>query len=133
YATFDFKVQDNGGTANSGADTSALAATMTVNVNSVNDAPTAVNSSVTTDEDTDYVFAGADFSFTDTGDSPANGLAAVIVTSLPANGSLRFSGTALGALDLPKTVTAADFTAGKLVFRSVAHAHGAPYATFDFK
>src|SRR5207244_4258864 len=88
YATFGFKVQDNGGISNSGQDTSASAATMTVDVNSVNDAPTAVNSSVTTNEDSDKTLAGADFSFTDTGDSPANGLAAVIVTSLPTHGSL---------------------------------------------
>src|SRR5207237_1297366 len=130
--TFTFSIQDNGGTANGGTDTSANEATLTVNVRSVNDAPTAVDSAVTTNEDTDHVFAGADFSFTDLSDSPANGLAAVIVTSLPANGSLRFNGSALALVDLPKTVTAADFVAGKLVFRPAADANGSPYTTFKF-
>src|SRR5205085_2093399 len=123
----------NGGTANGGADTSVAAATMTVNVNAVNDAPTAVASSVVTNEDVDYVFAGADFSFTDASDSPANTLAAVIVTSLPLNGTLRYTGVALTGADLPKTVSAADLSAGKLVFRPAANASGSPYASFGFK
>src|SRR5207244_4016456 len=85
YSSFKFQVRDNGGTALGGDDTSANEATMTVNVNSVNDAPTAVASSVTTNEDTDRTLVGADFSFTDLSDSPANTLAAVLVTSLPTN------------------------------------------------
>ncbi|PUE45097.1 hypothetical protein B9Z45_16575, partial [Limnohabitans sp. 2KL-17] len=39
YATIGFKVQDNGGTSNSGADTS-IAKTLTLNVTAVNEAPT---------------------------------------------------------------------------------------------
>src|SRR5439155_830811 len=94
---------------------------------------TAVDSSVTTNEDVDQVFAGADFSFTDLSDSPANTLAAVLLTSLPANGSLLYNTTALVATDLPKTVSAADLAAGKLVFRPAADANGSPYASFQFK
>src|SRR5205814_1850094 len=117
HQTLTLNVQDNGRADNGGHDTSAAAATMTVDVNSVNDAPTAVASSVTTNEDTDRAFAGADFSFTDTGDSPANGLAAVIVSSFPTRRSSDLNGTALTLGDLPKVVSAADLTAGKLVFR----------------
>src|SRR5438105_1479488 len=106
---------------------------MTVNVRSVNDAPTAVDSSVTTNEDTDKTFAGADFSFTDAADNPANGLAAVIVTSLPTNGSALYSGAALVVTELPTSVRPADLAAGKLVFRPAANANGSPYATFGFK
>jgi hypothetical protein len=40
YANIGFKVQDDGGTANSGVDTSLTANTLTFNVASVNDAPT---------------------------------------------------------------------------------------------
>ncbi len=40
YASLSFKVQDNGGTANGGVDTSAVANTLTFNVTAVNDAPT---------------------------------------------------------------------------------------------
>jgi len=41
YASFDFKVQDNGGTADGGIDISENAATMTFAVTAVNDAPVA--------------------------------------------------------------------------------------------
>jgi hypothetical protein len=39
YASFGFKVRDNGGTANGGVDTSVNANTITFNVTAVNDAP----------------------------------------------------------------------------------------------
>src|SRR4029434_8894571 len=39
YASFTFQVQDDGGTANGGADTDASPNTMTVNVTAVNDTP----------------------------------------------------------------------------------------------
>ena len=41
YASFTFQVQDNGGTANGGVDLDPTPNTITVNVNSVNDAPLA--------------------------------------------------------------------------------------------
>ena len=41
YASFTFQVQDNGGTANGGANTDPAARTMTIDVSAVNDAPTA--------------------------------------------------------------------------------------------
>ncbi|MDO8955222.1 MAG: hypothetical protein Q7V63_10305, partial [Gammaproteobacteria bacterium] len=40
YASFSFQVQDDGGTANGGANLDTTARTMTLNVTSVNDAPT---------------------------------------------------------------------------------------------
>ena len=39
YASFTFQVQDNGGTANGGVDLDPTANMMTINVTSVNDAP----------------------------------------------------------------------------------------------
>ena len=48
YTTIDFKVQDNGGTANGGADTSATANTLTFNVTAVNDQPTTPANTVST-------------------------------------------------------------------------------------
>ena len=133
YATFGFRIQDNGGTLNGGDDTSDNVATETVNVTEVNDAPLAVNGSVTTDEDTDHVFGASDFDFTDPNDSPPNGFAAVVITSLPTAGTLRYDGSAVVAGDLPLTVSAADLLAGKLVFRPAANANGTPYATFGFR
>ena len=39
YATFEFAVQDDGGTANGGVDTDPFANTITIDVTAVNDAP----------------------------------------------------------------------------------------------
>ena len=57
YATFQFAVSD--GSLNSSA------ATVTVNVTAVNDAPAGANASVTTPEDVAYTFAAGDFGFSD--------------------------------------------------------------------
>ena len=46
YANFAFQVQDDGGTANGGSDTDPSPRTMTVNVSSVNDAPTGTSKTV---------------------------------------------------------------------------------------
>ena len=92
YATFTFQVQDDGGTANGGEDTDQSANTITVNVTSVNDAPAGTDNTVTTNEDTAYTFTAADFGFTDPNDTPANDFAAVMITTLPTNGTLKLSG-----------------------------------------
>ena len=56
----------NGGTTAFSVATDSASLTVTA----VNDAPVAVNGSVTTDEDTDHVFGASDFNFTDPNDSP---------------------------------------------------------------
>src|SRR5207247_1487908 len=61
YTTFTFQVRDDGGTANGGIDLDPTANTITVNVRSVNDAPAGTDKTVTTLEDTAYVFTTADF------------------------------------------------------------------------
>src|SRR5205823_377359 len=84
--TFTFQVQDDGGVLNGGVDLST-AATMTVNVTSLNDAPAGADKTVNiqaTPTSAAYTFAQADFGFTDTSDSPANTLTAVVISSLPA-------------------------------------------------
>ena len=97
YASFTFQVQDDGGTANGGVDLDASPNTITVNVTSVNDAPQGTNNTVTTLEDTAYVFASADFGFSDASDSPANNLLAVKISTLPGAGSLTDNGVAVTA------------------------------------
>jgi Ca2+-binding RTX toxin-like protein len=57
YASFTFQVQDNGGTANGGADTDPTVHTLTIDVNNVDDAPVAVADSASTDENTLITFA----------------------------------------------------------------------------
>ena len=56
YDSLDFKVHD-------GTEYSAAANTITVDVTAVQDAPTAADKTVTTNEDTAYTFAAADFGF----------------------------------------------------------------------
>src|SRR3990167_11483291 len=57
--SFTFKVRDADGTASSNT------ATMTLDLQAVNDAPTASNNTVTATEDNSYVFSASEFNFTD--------------------------------------------------------------------
>src|SRR5206468_2415195 len=109
YASFDFKVRDDGGTGNGGVDLAVSANTITVDVTSVNDAPSGADNTVTTDEDTAYTFASGDFGFSDASDTPADNLAAVKITALPAAGSLSNDGVDVAAGD---EVSVADIAAG---------------------
>ena len=127
YATFTFRVQDDGGTANGGVALDPIARTMSVNVTPVNDAPSGTNSTVTTLEDTTYVFAAGDFGF---GDTDGNAFAAVKITALPASGTLTNNGAAVTS---GQSVSAADIAAGLLRFTPVAGANGAGYASFTFQ
>ena len=70
-----------------------------------NNPPTASDGTVTTNEDTSYTFAAANFSYSDTDSDP---LASVKIIELPAAGAgaLTLNGTAIPSADLPKTVTA---------------------------
>jgi hypothetical protein len=129
YTNFNFKVQDNGGTANGGVDTSAVANTLTINVTPVNDAPTGTNKAVTALEDTTYKFTVADFGFADASDNPANNLVSVTVTSLPVAGSLLLNGVAVTA---NQVISVASITDGFLTFLPATNANGSNYASFGF-
>ena len=98
-----------------------------------NAAPTAMNRTVTTNEDTDHTFTAANFSFadTDTGDT----LSSVKIVTLPATGkgTLELDGTAIASTALPQTVTKADIDASKLKYSPPANANGTAYASFTFK
>ena len=91
-------------------------------------APTSADKTVTTGEDTAYMFAPGDFPFTDsdTGDA----FTSVRIVGLPSAGSLTLSGTNVTA---NSTVAKADLEGGKLVFTPVPNANGAGYASFTFK
>ena len=80
YASFGFSVND-------GAADSVSSYAMTVDVTPVNDAPTAADNTVTTNEDTAYVFTAADFNFSDIdGDT----LASLQITTLETLGPYNF-------------------------------------------
>ena len=100
--------------------TSAATATVLANT-----APRALDASVTTNEDTAYTFAAADFNFTD---SDGNALASVTVVTLPTEGTLTLDGP---AVTTGQSVPAADI--GKLVFTPAPNAHGDAHARFTFR
>ncbi len=130
YDSFTFQVQNDGGTANGGIDTDPSAKTMTVNVTWVNQAPSGTSNTVTTQENTAYVFSTSDFGFTDPNDSPMNNFLAVKITTLPGAGSLTDNGVAVTA---GQFVSVSDINAGLLVFTPAANAVGTPYSSFTFQ
>ena len=100
-------------------------ATSTITVTAVNDAPTGADKTVTTNEDTAYVFSAADFGFgdVDAGDS----LSAVRIDALPGAGTLKLSGAAVSATDV---ITAASIP--NLTFEPGLNGNGSGYASFTF-
>ena len=102
YATFTFKVND-------GTDDSASTYTMTIDVTAApvtNTAPTAANNTVTTAQDTKYIFDADDFGFADT--DAGDTLASVKIVSLPAAGTLLFDDNVTTAIVVDQVVTKAD-------------------------
>jgi hypothetical protein len=99
-------------------------------VNSVNDAPAGVDNTITTLEDTPYVFTAPDFGFTDPNDDPANNLFAVKITTLPAVGTLALNGTAVTA---GASIAASAITAGNLTYTPPSNANGTGLASFTFQ
>ncbi|MCA1971595.1 MAG: tandem-95 repeat protein [Caenispirillum sp.] len=99
-------------------------------VGNINDAPQGTDRTVTTQEDTPYVFTVTDFGFSDPADVPANGFLAVRIASLPGAGSLTLNGVAVSA---GQTVSVTDIAAGRLVFTPAPDANGAGYASFGFQ
>ena len=117
YTSFTFTVND--GTADS-----ASSYTMTVDVTPVNDAPTAADNTVTTNEDEAHTFAASEFNFTDV---DSDSLDHVTIATLPATGTLTLSGSAVEAGD--------DIAANQienLVYTPVANGNGDPYTSFTF-
>ena len=105
-------------------------ATVTITINSVNDAPSGTDKTVTTLEDTVDTFAISDFGFTDPYDSPANGLLAVKISTLPGAGWLTDNGVAVTA---GQSVALSDISSGWLQFTPALNANGLKYASFTFQ
>ncbi|MGZ5094540.1 MAG: DUF4347 domain-containing protein, partial [Burkholderiales bacterium] len=109
---------------------SSATASSSITVGPVNDAPVGTSNTVTTNEDTPFVFNAAAFGFTDPIDTPANNLLGVKISTLPTAGVLTLSGVAVSA---GQSVSAANIAAGNLVFTPAANANGAGYAGFTFQ
>jgi large repetitive protein len=112
-------------------DTAGLTSTATVafTVNGVNDAPLGRDATVTTAEDTPFVFTLANFLMNDAEDGTNANPAAVRMDALPANGTLTLNGVPVTA---GQVITAADIIAGLLRFTPTPDANGTSYTTFPF-
>ena len=114
-------------------ETLTSAATARAAAGAANAVPTASDRTVTTNEDTDYTFAAANFNFADTDSGDALSSVKIVTLPAPGKGTLELDGSAIAAADLPKTVTKADIDAGKLTYTPPANANGSGYASFTFK
>jgi len=119
--SFTYKVNDGSLDSN--------IATVTLNIAPRNDAPTGSDATVTTSEDTDYVFSSPDFGFSDPVEG--DGLLAVRITTLPGAGALTLVGS--GAVSAGDFISKADIDANKLIFTPIANANGTGYASFTFQ
>ena len=82
-------------------------ATLIFTVTGVNDVPTASNNTVSTQEDTPYVFSTSDFGYTDADDDDA--LVSVKITTLEDAGALQYyNGSAWVDVTLNQVITATD-------------------------
>ena len=119
YDSFGFSVND-------GVYDSLFSYTITIDVTPVNDAPTALDSTVTGKQDTDYVFKTVDFNFSDVdGDL----LASIKVTALESVGGLKLNGS---DVFVNQVITRADIEAGLLTFTPLAGQIGQVYDNFSF-
>jgi len=108
YASFTFRVQDDGGTIAGGVDTDPSANRLTIDVAAVNDAPVLTGDlAAQVAEGGRYVLTGADLGFIDPDDTAAG---VVFRASDPVHGTLRVNGAVAGSF------TAADIAAGRVSF-----------------
>ncbi len=139
YATFTYRITDNGGTANSGVAQDPVARTITINVVSVNDAPEGADVTRTVKPDQTFAFSVDDFGFSDPDDAQApNELMAVRITTPPATGQLLLippGGDINDGIDVTagQFVQRADIEAGRLVYVAPSDATGTGYAQFTFQ
>ncbi len=99
----------------------------TIVVQSVNDAPSGTDNSISFLEDTDYVLATADFGFTDVLDN--HSFAGVIIQKLPSLGTLSLNGA---VVDNGKFIAIDDISTGNLLFTPQADASGSAYDKLEF-
>ncbi len=95
-----------------------------------NNAPAGTDKAITIGEDVVYAFSAADFGFSDAYEIVPDAFHSVIITTLPANGTLTNNGAAVIA---GQTVSAADIALGWLVFTPAPNASGTPLSSFTFQ
>ena len=102
-------------------------ASLVIAIAPINDAPTGSDRTLTLVEDGVQIFAPAQFGFDDV---EGDGFSGVVVTTLPALGSLLLNGVSVAA---GATIALADIEAGRLTYVPAANGVGAGYASFTFQ
>ncbi len=97
--------------------------------NLINNPPTASDNTVTTSEDTSYIFVEFDFNFNFV-DVDGDDLSKVQITDLETEGSLTLDSS---DVTLDQEIIASDIEAGKLVFTPDVDESETPYTSFNFK
>ncbi|MFK8068765.1 MAG: beta strand repeat-containing protein [Gammaproteobacteria bacterium] len=116
--TISFQVDDGNDSSNT--------QTRDIIMVAVNDAPTATNNTISTNEDTDYTFTAVDFNFNDIdGDS----LTSIQITSLESVGELQLNRV---DVTLNQIISRADIDAGNLKFVPITNQNGNGYDSFSF-
>ena len=117
-------------TVSDGTDTDT--AVITITIVGVNDAPTASNNTITTNEDTNHVFSASEFNFSD--DDASGSLNKIKITSLEDNGALQYyNGSDWVDVTLNQEIYAADIANNKLRFKPDTNENGSSYTTFGFQ
>ncbi|WP_422135859.1 VCBS domain-containing protein [Endozoicomonas sp. ALD040] len=109
-------------------DGAAYSENFTLEVNDINEAPVATDSSTTIDEDSLYRFTLNDFPYTDQDDGDT--LKAIVIETIPASGSLELNGSLVSEGD---AISQADISAGLLTFLPVANQSADNYTRFNFR
>ena len=106
------------------------------NATPFNNPPTGSSKEVSTYDNEPYRFTMKDFAYSD---DEVDTLHHVKIASPPVDdegnerGTLSLNGAAITSDTLPRQVTPADLEAGNLLYTPPEHAHGEPFATFEFK
>ena len=129
--SFTFRVQDDGGTSNGGVDTDQSPNTLTFTVQP-NSAPAGQDSTIAVSHGTPHVMALADFGFSD---PDGNAFASVTIDTVPTVGRLLYitAGGAAVAVTVNQVITAADITAGKLIYKPTPGAGDPAIGSFTFQ
>jgi len=109
---FNLATVANGGTGTTDA-WNSVNRNISTTVTAVSDAPSGAGSLVITNEDQTYTLTTANFGFSDPRDIPAETFSRVLITTLPASGTLKLNGANVAANTY---ILVADITAGKLVY-----------------
>ena len=134
---------NDGGNTGSDPGTSADAsseddsASQTINIASVNDAPSGADKTITINEDTNYVLTAADFGFTDV---ELNNFDRVVITSRATNGLLFLDAgapdgvsTTAERVAVSQEISVSDITEGRLIYAPGSNDNGTGYANFTFQ